>query len=398
MLAHSYFEGEGSTSREDRHWLRGRLWGLAVLDEAHAIKSAASTRYARLSALKAAQRLLLTGTPIQNNLGELLALLSFMLPTVFPPQLSAAFAESAASRSAEHERQLSRKGTASLFFDLRKAANHPCLLRRHYKEADITAIAHASLQAHYFGASASLQMIEVELSSYSDFRLHEICADLPSLSSLQLPTAKLTDSAKMASLRTLLPSLAVGGHRALLFSQSTQMLDILETFLSSLKLSFVRLDGSTPVAERQSLIDEFQREGSQVFAFLLSTRAGGQGINLTAADTVILHDLDWNPQLDRQVKIGWQQDRAHRIGQSREVRVIRMVTRDTVEDHIHNLQKQKKMLGSKVLDERKGKANEPLATSVEEKLDFHTMSSIIEQALADQKPCDRTERKMGMSH
>lgn len=118
-------------------------------------------------------------------------------------------------------------------------------------------------------------MIEVELSSYSDFRLHEICADLPSLSSLQLPTAKLTDSAKMASLRTLLPSLAVGGHRALLFSQSTQMLDILETFLSSLKLSFVRLDGSTPVAERQSLIDEFQREGSQVFAFLLSTRAGG---------------------------------------------------------------------------------------------------------------------------
>lgn len=106
MLAHSYFEGEGSTSREDRHWLGARLWGLAVLDEAHAIKSAASTRYARLSALKAAQRLLLTGTPIQNNLGELLALLSFMLPTVFPPQLSAAFAESAASRSAEHERQV----------------------------------------------------------------------------------------------------------------------------------------------------------------------------------------------------------------------------------------------------------------------------------------------------
>ena len=109
-----------------------------------------------------------------------------------------------------------------------------------------------------------------------------------------------------------------------------------------LGFAHLRLDGNTAVGERQALIDDFNREGSAVFCFLLSTRAGGQGLNLTGADTVILHDLDWNPQLDKQAV-----DRAHRIGQTRPVRVIRMVTRGTVDEAIHTMQLRKNELDAK---------------------------------------------------
>ena len=138
----------------------------------------------------------------------------------------------------------------------------------------------------------------------------------------------------------------------LLFSQHTSMLDLLEHFVGEgsggLGLRYLRLDGGTPQAERQLMIDEYQRD-EQVFIFLLSTRAGGQGINLTAADTVILHDLDWNPQLDRQAV-----DRAHRMGQQNQVTVVRMVTRGTVDEHIHQRQKQKTLLDAKLLNGRAG--------------------------------------------
>ena len=126
------------------------------------------------------------------------------------------------------------------------------------------------------------------------------------------------------------------------------MLDLLEHLLgpSGLRLHYCRLDGGTPVAERQVMIDKFQAADSKIFAFLLSTRAGGQGINLTAADTVILHDLDWNPQLDRQAV-----DRAHRLGQRRAVTVYKLVTASTVEESIVQLQHRKRILGNAVLDE-----------------------------------------------
>ena len=120
------------------------------------------------------------------------------------------------------------------------------------------------------------------------------------------------------------------GDRVLIFSQFVIVLDILERQLEYLDLRFVRLDGSTPVVDRQSLVDEFQTD-TRVFAFLLSTRAGGFGINLTVANVVIIHDLDFNPQNDRQAE-----DRCHRVGQTREVRVIRLVARGTIEERIYD--------------------------------------------------------------
>lgn len=165
------------------------------------------------------------------------------------------------------------------------------------------------------------------------------------------------------------------------------MLDLLEVLLGpmGLRLPFVRLDGSTPVDERQRLIDKFQRRDSKVFAFLLSTRAGGQGINLTAADTVhctplhqsprapaahpllhyhlpahhvppsqvFLHDLDWNPMLDRQAE-----DRAHRIGQQRAVSVHRLISVGTVEESILRMQTRKRVLGDEVLQTSEGRGRD----------------------------------------
>ena len=174
-----------------------------------------------------------------------------------------------------------------------------------------------------------------------------MCAHVDGLTQHMLPPSVLLDSAKFARLRLLLPKLKAGGHRVLIFSQFLEMLDLLECLLgpAGLKMRQLRIDGSTPATERQSRIDAFQKPGSKVFAFLLSTHAGGQGINLTAADTVIMHDLDWNPALDRQAE-----DRAHRIGQTREVSVYRFVTAGTVEESILRLQQRKKTLGDSVLD------------------------------------------------
>ena len=184
----------------------------------------------------------------------------------------------------------------------------------------------------------------------------------------------------------------------LIFSQLIEMLDLLEYLLgpTGLKLPFVRLDGSTPVAERQRMIDKFQAAGSKVFAFLLSTRAGGQGINLTGADTVILHDLDWNPMLDRQAE-----DRSHRIGQTRPVSIYRLVTAGSVEESILAMQQRKKVLGDTVLDGaaaasssaasaaaaeeegqlKDGGGEEDLEVVGETKLDSTMMSMIIQHAL-----------------
>ena len=466
VTSYTYFEGDDETQRADRAWLRQREYDVLVLDEAHALKRQGSRRAEQLGRLESKQRLLLTGTPVQNNLPELFALLTFMLPQIFPPLLAEAMREGSgtgakpdvnitdaqarrarkllapfvlrrvksdvlkelqpkleeelslpmpaaqratyrailaqakaqakarastarakesarrqgagrggrASRSAAvvedlgrgvkrgaagggpdycregkilqpaaaAEKMLKRPGAAeeaasssaahetaahaskNLFFELRAAAMHPCMLRRHYtSDAQLDTIAAAAHAAGSFGAHASLAMVRAELTGNSDFRLHQLCAEIGSLKKLALPPRLLFDSAKLKRLATLLPQLHADGHRALIFSQSTQMLDILQEFLGTgsggLGLQHLRLDGSTPVVERQAMIDEFQRSeagAAQVFCFLLSTRAGGQGINLTAADTVIIHDLDWNPMLDVQAE-----DRAHRIGQTREVRV-----------------------------------------------------------------------------
>ena len=152
------------------------------------------------------------------------------------------------------------------------------------------------------------------------------------------------DCGKLQALEKLLRRIKPGGHRVLIFTQMTKMLDILEQFLTYHAMTYLRLDGSTGVENRQRLMDRFNSD-IRIFAFILSTRSGGIGINLTGADTVVFYDSDWNPTMDAQA-----QDRCHRIGQTRDVHIYRLVSEQTVEENILKKANQKRALGQLAIE------------------------------------------------
>ncbi|ORZ14704.1 SNF2 family N-terminal domain-domain-containing protein [Absidia repens] len=153
------------------------------------------------------------------------------------------------------------------------------------------------------------------------------------------------DCGKLQRLAVLLQELAAGGHRALIFTQMTRVLDVLEAFLNMHGHRYLRLDGATKVEQRQLLTEQFNSD-KRILCFILSTRSGGLGINLTGADTVIFYDSDWNPSMDKQC-----QDRAHRIGQLRDVHIYRFVTEYTIEENIFKKANQKRLLDDMVIQE-----------------------------------------------
>lgn len=165
--------------------------------------------------------------------------------------------------------------------------------------------------------------------------------------SIQFPDKRLLqyDCGKLQTLAKLLRRLEAGGHRVLIFTQMTKVLDILEQFLNIHGHKYLRLDGNTKVEQRQILTDRFNND-TRILAFILSSRSGGLGINLTGADTVIFYDLDWNPAMDAQC-----QDRCHRIGQTREVHIYRLVSEHTIEANILRKANQKRMLDDVVIQE-----------------------------------------------
>jgi DNA helicase INO80 len=179
---------------------------------------------------------------------------------------------------------------------------------------------------------------KIPLSSYPQTKM------LPSPSSekqrftnILVPSMRrfVTDSGKLAKLDDLLFKLKEGGHRVLLYFQMTRMIDLMEEYLTYRNYKYLRLDGSTKLEDRRDTVHDFQTR-PEIFIFLLSTRAGGLGINLTSADTVIFYDSDWNPTIDSQAM-----DRAHRLGQTRQVTVYRMITRGTIEERIRKRALQK---------------------------------------------------------
>lgn len=165
--------------------------------------------------------------------------------------------------------------------------------------------------------------------------------------SIAFPDRRLLqyDCGKLQRLDKLLRDLKAGGHRALIFTQMTKMLDILEQFLNIHGHRYLRLDGTTKVESRQMLTERFNSD-PRILAFILSSRSGGLGINLTGADTVIFYDLDWNPAMDKQC-----QDRCHRIGQTRDVHIYRFVSEYTIESNILRKANQKRMLDDVIIQE-----------------------------------------------
>ena len=162
----------------------------------------------------------------------------------------------------------------------------------------------------------------------------------------------------------------------LIFSQWTRLLDLLEILLNTMDMAFFRLDGSTPIADRQRMIDEYSAD-STVPVFLLSTKAGGLGINLTAADTVILHDLDFNPENDKQAE-----DRCYRIGQTRPVTIYRLVCQGTVDEDIHEMGERKRQLSQAVLSDDRANEQNKSQTKRKDDEDLNLISKILSRALS----------------
>ncbi|XP_016074673.1 PREDICTED: helicase SRCAP isoform X3 [Miniopterus natalensis] len=172
--------------------------------------------------------------------------------------------------------------------------------------------------------------------------LHRIVCNMRT----QFPDLRLIqyDCGKLQTLAVLLRQLKVEGHRVLIFTQMTRMLDVLEQFLTYHGHLYLRLDGSTRVEQRQALMERFNAD-KRIFCFILSTRSGGVGVNLTGADTVVFYDSDWNPTMDAQA-----QDRCHRIGQTRDVHIYRLISERTVEENILKKANQKRMLGDMAIE------------------------------------------------
>ena len=163
---------------------------------------------------------------------------------------------------------------------------------------------------------------------------------------IQFPERRLIqyDCGKLQTLDLLLARLKREKHRCLIFTQMTKMLDVLELFLNYHGYTYVRLDGTTQIIQRQMLMERFNSD-EKIFVFILSTRAGGIGVNLTGADTVIFYDSDWNPTMDAQA-----QDRCHRIGQTKDVHIYRLISKNTVEENILKKANQKRLLGDLTID------------------------------------------------
>ncbi|KAG2551868.1 chromatin-remodeling ATPase INO80-like [Panicum virgatum] len=199
------------------------------------------------------------------------------------------------------------------------------------------------------------------------------------------PAKMLTDSGKLHTLDMLLRRLRAEGHRVLLFAQMTKMLDILEDYMNFRKFKYFRLDGSSAISDRRDMVRDFQNR-NDVFVFLLSTRAGGLGINLTAADTVIFYEIDWNPTQDQQAM-----DRTHRLGQTKEVTVYRLICKDTIEEKILQRAKQKNavqelvMKGKPVQDDHLMRQEDVVSLLLDDTQIAHKLKEISMQAKDRQK-------------
>ena len=381
----------------DRAVLRRVEWEYIVVDEGHRMKNANSKFAQTLGNLYSAKRrLLLTGTPLQNSLPELWALLNFLLPSIFSSvdTFEGWFNKPFSQFSGAPQANVDREESCALAHEERMLVIHrlhevlrPFVLRR-VKSAvlgqlpekvekvlrcDLTAwqkvvyeqIRSSGAAAVEANGSADRAADDAASPAAADkpgrgrpkkkrddaaspggrgspppvarglnnvlMQLRK-CCNHPFLfrtDAWRVDESLVRSSGKFLLLDSMLPKLKAAGHRVLLFSQMTALMDLLEDFFALRDYDYLRLDGSTAADERERRMARFNDPSSPAFVFLLSTRAGGLGLNLASADTVVIFDSDWNPMMDAQA-----QDRAHRIGQKNDVRVFRLISTSPVEERI----------------------------------------------------------------
>lgn len=344
---------------KDKANLRKITWQYAIVDEGHRMKNSAS-KFAKTLATQYTTkfRLLLTGTPLMNDLSELWSLLNFLLPAIFnsvdtfDQWFNRPFAQFG-NTNEDDSNNLSNEERMFIIHRLHELLR-PFMLRRVksevldqlpekvekilrcelsswqkelYKQISKKAVVENGLLGNTFvqpqGAARGLNNVVMQL--------RKVCNHpyLFAPQGYQVNENIIRSSGKLELLDRMLPKLRAAGHRVLMFTQMTAVMTILEDYFAYRGYLSLRLDGSTPAEEREKRMYKFNSPDSPYFIFLLSTRAGGLGLNLTAANTVVIFDSDWNPMMDLQA-----QDRAHRIGQRSDVSVFRLVTYSPVEEKI----------------------------------------------------------------
>jgi SNF2 family DNA or RNA helicase len=317
-----------------------------VADEAQHIKNRRSQNAAALRALRARARFLLTGTPLENSLDDLRSLFEFLLPGYL------------------QKVPVGLRGDERAWFDGRlRAQTAPYILRRTKRAVapelpekleHVVWCEFSPAQAALYRATqekSERELFDLEASGASEaklqfaaltqlLRLRQICCD----PRLVAPESAADFSAKLGAFRELLAEAVDDGHRVLVFSQFTSLLALLRTELDEQKIAHAYLDGSMPARARQAEVDRFQAS-SEVPVFLLSLKAGGTGLNLTGADTVVHFDPWWNPAAEAQAT-----DRAHRIGQTRVVTSYKLIVAGSVEEKVLALQAEKRALLADVFE------------------------------------------------
>jgi SWI/SNF-related matrix-associated actin-dependent regulator of chromatin subfamily A member 5 len=361
--------------REKSH-LKKFAWEYIIIDEAHRIKNEESSLAQVIRLFNSRNRLLITGTPLQNNLHELWALLNFLLPDVFGD--SDAFDQWFSGQDRDQDtvvQQLHR-------------VLRPFLLRR--VKADVEKSLLPKKEVNLYVGMADMQVkwyqkiLEKDIDAVngaggkkeSKTRLLNIvmqlrkCCNHPYLFEGAEPGPPYTtdehlvyNAGKMLVLDKLLKRMQAQGSRVLIFSQMSRLLDILEDYCVFREYKYCRIDGSTAHEDRIAAIDEYNKPDSEKFVFLLTTRAGGLGINLTSADIVVLYDSDWNPQADLQAM-----DRAHRIGQTKQVVVYRFVTDNAIEEKVLERAAQKLRLDQLVIQQGRAQIAAKAAANKDELL------------------------------
>lgn len=373
--------------REKAH-LKKFAWEYIIIDEAHRIKNEESSLAQIIRLFNSRNRLLITGTPLQNNLHELWALLNFLLPDVFGD--SEAFDQWFSGQNEDQDtvvQQLHR-------------VLRPFLLRRVKSDVEKSLLPKKEINL-YIGMSEMQvrwykKILEKDIDAVngaagkkeSKTRLLNIvmqlrkCCNHPYLFEGAEPGPPYTtdehlvyNAGKMIMLDKILTRMKKQGSRVLIFSQMSRVLDILEDYCVFREHKYCRIDGSTAHEDRIAAIDEYNKPDSEKFIFLLTTRAGGLGINLTTADIVILYDSDWNPQADLQAM-----DRAHRIGQTKQVIVFRFVTEHAVEEKVLERAAQKLRLDQLVIQQGRAQQAAKAAQSKEELVTMiqHGASAVFE--------------------
>ncbi|SCV05044.1 LANO_0G17238g1_1 [Lachancea nothofagi CBS 11611] len=365
---------------KEKSTLKRLMWQYLIVDEAHRIKNEQSTLSQIIRLFRSKGRLLITGTPLQNNLHELWALLNFLLPDVFGD--SDVFGQWFEQNNSDEDQEVVVQQLHTVL--------SPFLLRRLKSEVETSLLPKIETNLYVGMAQMQIQwyksLLEKDLDAVNgaigkregSTRLLNIvmqlrkCCNHPYLFEGAEPGPPYTteehlvyNAGKMIVLDKLLKKKKEAGSRVLIFSQMSRLLDILEDYCFFRDYDYCRIDGSTSHEDRIEAIDQFNEPDSKKFIFLLTTRAGGLGINLVTADTVVLYDSDWNPQADLQAM-----DRAHRIGQKKQVHVYRFVTENAIEEKVIERAAQKLRLDQLVIQQGVGKKTSSIGNSKGELLDM----------------------------